>query len=88
MREIRLMIWNEFRHEKTDEAVKRVYPEGMHTAIATHFARCAGIRVRTATLEEPEHGLPEEVLADTDVLIWWEHVTHREVEDSIVPMGR
>src|SRR5690606_23866 len=38
----------------------------------------------TATLDEPEHGLTEEVLANTDVLIWWGHMAHGEVNDEIV----
>jgi len=84
MTTIRLTIWNEFRHEKTDEDVRRVYPDGMHAAIAAYFKRRKDIRVRTATLDEPEHGLTEQVLADTDVLIWWGHVAHREVDDAIV----
>ena len=27
-------VWNEFRHEKTNEAIKKLYPKGIHTAIA------------------------------------------------------
>jgi len=84
MTTIRLTIWNEFRHEKSDEDVRRVYPDGMHAAIAAYFKRRKDIRVRTATLDEPEHGLTEQVLADTDVLIWWGHVAHNEVDDAIV----
>ena len=30
---IRVLVWNEFQHEKTQEAVKKIYPDGMHTAI-------------------------------------------------------
>lgn len=40
--------------------------------------------VRTATLDEPEHGLTDEVLNSTDVLIWWGHIAHGEVRDDIV----
>lgn len=80
---IQVTIWNEFRHEKTDEAVKKVYPEGIHQQIA-QFLKEDDFSVRTATLDEPEHGLTEEVLANTDVLIWWGHVAHNEVSDEIV----
>jgi trehalose utilization protein len=55
----------------------------MHNVIAEHL-RGEGFEVGTATLDEPEHGLTEEVLAQTDVLIWWGHMAHREVEDEIV----
>ncbi len=84
MPEIRVTVWNEFVHEKTKEAVKAVYPEGIHQAIAAYLSQQAGLLVRTATLDEPEQGLGEEVLANTDVLIWWGHAAHNEVRDEIV----
>lgn len=83
MNSIRVTVWNEYRHEKTHEAVARVYPDGIHKAIARPL-REAGFAVKTATLDEPEHGLPQEVLADTDVLIWWGHMAHADVQDEIV----
>jgi len=79
----RVTVWNEFRHERTDEKIRSIYPEGMHAVIARAL-REAGMTVRTATLDEPEHGLTEQVLAETEVLTWWGHQAHREVEDRIV----
>ncbi len=84
MSEIRVTVWNEFRHEKTDEAVREIYPEGMHQAIAGYLSQQEGLSVRTATLDEPEQGLSEEVLAETDVLTWWGHAAHGEVRDEVV----
>jgi trehalose utilization protein len=55
----------------------------MHTVIA-EMLRANGFQVRTATLDEPQHGLSEEVLAQTDVLTWWGHMAHGEVKDEIV----
>jgi len=81
---IRVTVWNEFRHEKTHPKVAAIYPEGMHTVIARHLSAQPGLEVRTATLDEPEHGLTEEVLAGTDVLTWWGHAAHGEVRDEIV----
>ncbi|WP_028559848.1 ThuA domain-containing protein [Paenibacillus pinihumi] len=80
---IKVTIWNEFRHEKNNEAVAKIYPDGIHEALAKGIAE-GGIEIRTATLDEPEHGLTEEVLANTDVLLWWGHLAHDEVEDAIV----
>ena len=77
-------VWNEFRHEQRDgHKAKELYPQGLHTAIADGL-RERGLEVRTATLDEPEHGLTEEVLNDTDVLTWWGHMAHEEVSDEIV----
>lgn len=80
---IRVTVWNEYRHEKQHESVRSVYPDGIHKAIAQPL-ETAGFRVRTATLDEPSHGLTQDVLDDTDVLIWWGHMAHHEVADDVV----
>jgi len=85
---IAVTVWNEFRHEKTDEAVKKVYPDGIQVAIADYLGTQEGIEAGTATLDEAEHGLTEEVLKATDVLIWWGHMAHQEVADEVVERVR
>lgn len=79
----RVTIWNEFRHEKDNPAVAKVYPNGIHEALRQGLAPY-GFDLGTATLDEPEHGLTEVVLDRTDVLIWWGHRAHDEVDDRIV----
>lgn len=79
----RVTVWNEYRHEKTDRRVAQVYPDGIHNAIGQMLQE-HGFPVRTATLDEPEHGLTEDVLQQTDVLIWWGHAAHKEVHEEIV----
>lgn len=83
---IRVTVWHEHVHEKTSKAVQQVYPEGMHTVIKAGLEEQLGaaVTVRTALLEQPEHGLTQEVLDDTDVLTWWGHAAHNKVEDAIV----
>jgi len=81
---IRVTVWGEFRHEKKNEAVRKVYPDGMHKAIQAGLAKNADMSVRTATLDEPENGITDEVLAQTDVLTWWGHTAHGEVQDAVV----
>jgi len=80
---LKVTIWNEFRHEKKDEAVKKLYPDGIHQTLAKALAT-EDFTIKTATLDEPEHGLTTEVLESTDVLIWWGHIAHDEVSDAIV----
>lgn len=80
---IRVTVWNEHRHEQQDPAIAAVYPQGIHGQIAS-FLQTAGFITRTATLDEPEHGLTQAVLNETDVLIWWGHIAHHEVADSVV----
>ena len=83
---IRVTVWGENLHEHKHEAVQKVYPDGMHTVIAAGIAEYAGdaVAVRTATLDQPEHGLTDDVLAQTDVLTWWGHMGHHLVEDAVV----
>jgi trehalose utilization protein len=83
---IRVTVWGENVHERRDEPVRALYPDGMHAAIAAGLSGRLGDRVvvRTATLDEPEHGLTPDVLEDTDVLTWWGHAAHAEVDDAIV----
>ena len=83
-RTIRVTVWNEFRHEKSNATVKSIYPKGMHETLAARLRQEPGVAVRTATLDEAEHGLTDAVLAETDVLTWWGHVAHGEVRDEIV----
>jgi len=79
----RVTVWNEFRHEKENPKVAAVYPDGIHEAIAAGL-RDFGLKVRTAVLDDPEHGLTTEVLGETDVLVWWGHRAHGDVQDEIV----
>ena len=80
---IRVTIWNEFIHERRNEKVAAIYPEGIHQALAKGLAM-DDLEIRTAVLDEPEHGLTENVLYETDVLIWWGHIAHDKVADEIV----
>ncbi len=81
---IRVTVWNEFRHEKKSEEIAQIYPQGIHGAIAEGLSAIDGVTARTATLDEPEHGLTEDVVANTDVFVWWGHMAHGEVDDAIV----
>lgn len=84
-RPLRVTVWNENVHERQHESVKKIYPKGMHTPIAEGIQRELGdAKVRIATLDEPEHGLTEKVLAETDVLTWWGHAAHDRVDDAVV----
>jgi trehalose utilization protein len=81
---IRVTVWNEYRHEKEEPQIAAIYPDGIHSAIAKYLNTCPGIAAGTATLDEPEHGLTDGVLENTDVLLWWGHIAHGEVRDEVV----
>lgn len=84
MTPIRVTIWNEGRHEQSNRAAQALYPKGLHGALAEYLAGRPGMRVRTALLDQPDHGLTDAVLEETDVLTWWGHMAHGDVRDEIV----
>jgi trehalose utilization protein len=83
---LNVTVWTEHVHEGRDASVRKLYPDGMHAPIVAGIERELGdaVRVRVAMLEEPEHGLSDSVLAETDVLTWWGHAAHDRVQDEVV----
>ncbi|KXU35631.1 glutamine amidotransferase [Cephaloticoccus primus] len=81
---IRVTVYGENLHEQKDAIVQAHYPNGMHTTIADALNRDPQIKASTVTLQEPEHGLTEQKLAETDVLFWWGHMGHEQVQDAVV----
>ncbi len=80
---IRVTVWNEYIHEREDPRAAKAYPNGIHSAVAEFLSRDPELEVRTATLDMPEHGLTQEVLDNTDVLLWWGHIGHHLVSDEV-----
>jgi trehalose utilization protein len=78
-------VWNENVHDREDPRTQAVYPKGLHAAIAEGIAANLGdlATIRIATLDQPAHGLPDEVLESTDVLTWWGHMAHEQVPDEL-----
>ncbi len=81
---IRAVVWNEFVHERENAVVREIYPDGIHGAIAAALATDPEIEASGATLQEAEHGLPQARLDATDVLLWWGHKAHGQVDDAVV----
>ena len=81
---LNVVVWNEFRHERMEEACRAIYPDGIHGLIKSFLeADDATLNVRLAALDDPDQGLPDEVLNETDVLLWWGHMAHHEVDDGL-----
>ena len=77
----RIAIFNEFLHEKTDERVQAVYPEGIHQALAG-FLKNDDVTITCYTLDNVDE-ITEEALAETDVMLWWGHMGHHLVPDEV-----
>lgn len=83
-----VLVWGEFRHEKKNPKVAELYPKGMHETIADFLRKEPGLEVRTAWLDQHEHGLSKETVERTDVLVWWGHQAHGDVMDEVVERVR
>ena len=83
MNKIKVLVWNEFVHEKTMKEVAEIYPKGIHAVIAEFLSVEKDFEIKTATMEEPSCGLSDEILNNTDVLIWWSHLEWKKIPDDI-----
>jgi len=81
---VNAVVWGENVHDRENDTVRSIYPRGMHACIADALNSSEAITATTATLEQPEHGLSAALLAKTDVLLWWGHKAHGDVDDAIV----
>jgi trehalose utilization protein len=82
---VRVLVWGENEHDQRNPIVQQVYPRTMHEEIAASLRRHFGDAavVETATFDQPEHGCSIERLTRTDVLLWWGHLLHEELEDTV-----
>jgi len=87
---VRVTIWNEYTGEQRTGTAARVYPSGLHAAIADGLRDLLGgqATITTATLDQPGQGLPAALLENTDVLLWWGHKAHEQVADDTVARVR
>ncbi len=84
----RILVWNEFRHEKSSERVSEIYPDGIHNAIAQFLGEEEDFEVKTACLDDENCGITKELIDETDVIIWWGHIAHKEVPDEVAALVR
>lgn len=87
MKKLKVTIWNENIHEQKDNAVgayiRSIYPKGIHSYLAQVLA-ADDLDITPVSLDMPEQGLPDELLNNTDVLLWWGHCAHDKVADALV----
>lgn len=80
---INVTVWNENLHERLQEEIRQVYPDGIHGCIAEFLSYNDDIAVHVATFDEPEHGLTQEILDATDVLVYWSHMAQEAFSDVV-----
>ncbi len=85
---IRVTVWNEFVHEKNNPEAITIYPDGIHETIRRFLSEEEDFVITVATFDMEEHGLTQEVLDQTDVLLWRGHMRHKLVSDAVVARVR
>lgn len=85
---LNVVIWNEYRHEKLDEVCASIYPDGIHGCIKNFLKPDESLNITLAALDDAYQGISPELLEKTDVLLWWGHMAHHEVNDELVEMIR
>ena len=81
---VRVLVWD----ENPPHAKKEIYPDGIRTVVADALNQRGEGRIQadTAHLDDPDQGITSEKLARYDVLLWWGHARHGEVEDSVAQL--
>lgn len=79
---IKVTIWNEYGPDQHSEAGVKTYPDGLHAVLKECLGKNEDMQVRVSLFTDPEYGLTEEILNDTDVLLWWAHSRHGELPDE------
>lgn len=76
----RVVVWSE------GTAPKNVYPHDIRGAVADGLKplEAKGWEIVTATITDPDQGVPQASLDKTDVLVWWGHQLHGKVKDNAV----
>ena len=80
---IKVTFYNEYLEERDWEAARKVYPEGQQGPIRDYLAKNPDIELTVVTMEMEDCGLTEELLNNTDVLMWWGHGYHGKVPDEV-----
>ena len=77
---IQVVVWD----ENPPHASKEHYPASVRGAVATALRELGGdeLVVHVAHQDEPGQGVPADLLARTDVLLWWAHLRHGDIADE------
>ncbi len=81
---IKVTVWNEYgSFQFNDKECVEAYPNGLHNHICEYLNLEEDFEAKVSLQDDAEFGLSEEVLNNTDVLVYWAHRRHHEVPDEI-----
>ncbi|MHC4111005.1 MAG: ThuA domain-containing protein [Planctomycetota bacterium] len=71
---VRIVVWDERQPKQ-----QTMYKNFLGNHIANYLKKQKGFSVRSVGMNDPQQGLPDVLLDDCDVLIWWGHVRQGEI---------
>jgi trehalose utilization protein len=81
-RPLNVLVWD----ENPRHAPKELYPENLRGAIVEGLKEldtANELNVTAIHLDEADQGVPQSLLESADVLVWWGHARHGEVDDAL-----
>ncbi|HEY0552278.1 MAG TPA: ThuA domain-containing protein [Verrucomicrobiae bacterium] len=76
-KDIRVLVWDE-----QQPAQKKAYTNFLGNQIATYLRGLPELKVSSVAITDPEQGLTDDAINHADVLVWWGHARHAEVNDA------
>lgn len=80
---LHVTVWSEGLNGGWQPLAVETYPQDINTCIGGFLAKNPDMEVELHTLSEPEHGLTQEVIDRTDVLVYWSHMYHKKFVDEV-----
>jgi trehalose utilization protein len=74
---LRVLVWDE-----QQDAQKQAYPNFLGNHLAEDLKK--EFDVRSVSIKDPEQGLSKDNLEWADVVVWWGHLRHQEVNEEAV----
>lgn len=83
---MKVTIFTEFNASMESEEAKVSYPEGMNACLYDFISKEHDVKMIVHSKDDDGSELTEEILKNTDVLIWWGHWYHGLVSDDVINM--
>lgn len=82
MSKIKVTVWSEGLPEREVHAVKS-YPNDINNAIAAFLRNDPDLEITVRDISMDECGLSQEIIDNTDVLVYWSHLYNNKVPDEV-----
>lgn len=82
MSKLRVTVWCEGLDPIQEPKAVACYPDDINGCIGAFLAKSEDMTVALHSQKEPENGLSQRILDETDVLVWWSHLYDNELSQE------